>query len=273
VEVFINPTVACGDCYACKELQCENVCEKIGFLGIHAHTGAFAELMNFEARRGIHLPADLPLDVGAVLEPVMVAKHAAMRSGVKPSHSVLIVGCGPVGLGLLLVCKQMGVKKIVVSEISQRRLALAREFGAHVVCNPKEDDVVAVTKKETDGLGADFAFDISGTAASLETAVRSIRIQGTVSVVALFEGAIQFKPNDLLLMEKSIRWMFAYSEEDIKDVIRDFGANKEWREKIQSMITLRLGLTDAVEKGFHGIIDRKEEHVKILITSNRGIME
>lgn len=229
--------------------------------------------MNFEARRGILLPPDLPLDIAAVLEPIMVAKHAARRAGVQPHHTVLIVGCGPVGLGLLLVCLNMSVKRVIVSEFSAKRIALAKEFGAHLVYNPREEDVVDMTLKATDGLGADFAFDISGNAASLRTAVQSIRIQGMVGVVALFEGTIEFAPNDLLLMEKSIKWMFAYSEQDIRDVVREFGADPAWRKKIEAMITLRLGLTEAVAKGYHGIIDHRDDHIKVLITSDRKVLE
>jgi threonine dehydrogenase-like Zn-dependent dehydrogenase len=229
--------------------------------------------MNFEARRGHQLPPDLPLDVGAVLEPIMVAKHAARRAGITAEDSVLIVGCGPVGLGLLLVCKQIGVKKVIVSEVYERRIELANEFGADLVLNPKTDDVVSIAKREFDGLGPQFAFDISGNEASLDTAIRSIRIQGTVVVVALFEGPIVFKPNDLLLVEKNMKWVLAYSEEDVNEVIRIFGGQAEWREKVASMISMRLGLNDAVSKGFRGLVDNRAEHIKVLITSNKSIIE
>lgn len=228
--------------------------------------------MNFEAHRGLILPEDIPLDVAAVMEPVMVAMHAAKKAGVTPKDSVLIVGCGPVGLGLVLVCKQMGVK-VIVSEVYPRRSELAKAFGADLVLNPKHDDVVAITKKEFDGLGAQFAFDISGNEASLDTAIRSIRIQGTVVVVALFEGEVKFKPNNLLMMEKRMMWVLAYSQEEVEDVIRLFGSHPEWREKLSAMISLRLGLKDAVEKGFYGLVNHRAEHIKILITSDSSIME
>lgn len=244
----------------------------IGFLGLHAHTGAFTELINFEACRGLHLPADLPLDIGAVMEPVMVAMHAFRKAGVTSKDSVLIVGCGPVGLGLLLVCKQAGVR-VIVSEVYPRRSDLAHHFGADLVLNPKQDDVVAITRREFDGLGAQFAFDISGNEASLDAAIRSIRIQGTVVVVSLFHGEVNFKPNNLLMVEKRMIWALSYSQADVEDVIRIFGGQPEWRKKLEAMITLRLGLKDAVEKGIHGLIDYKDEHVKILITPDSSIME
>ena len=270
--MFINPTISCGECYACKELGQENICDKIAFLGLSAHTGAFAEVMNFSARRGLLLPPDLSTDLAAVLEPITVAKHAARKAGVTAKDSVLIVGAGPVGLGMLLVCKQLGVRKVIVSEISAKRTILARDFGADVILDPKKDDVVAITRREFDGIGAQFAFDISGNEASLDTAIKSIRIQGTVVVVAVFAHPARFNPNDLLLAEKKIMSSLAYSEEDLKEVIRVFGGQPEWRKKVACMISLKVGLTDAVSRGFDALINHKEEHVKVLITAQSSIM-
>lgn len=249
------------------------MCEKVAFLGLSCNKGAFAEYMNIPAHRGIPIPDDLPTDQAAVLEPIMVAYHAVRRAGITPKSTVHIVGCGPVGLGVLLVCKQMGVAGVVVSEIYPLRKKLAEDFGADMVLDPTADDVVPKVRAHFGGLGADFAIDSSGNAASLNCAVRSTRVRGTIVPVALFEGSVMFNINELLMKEKQMIWPLSYSEEDIRTVIRIFGGDPVWRKKVASMISLKCGLKDALSKGFDALINHRQEHVKVLITAQHRIME
>lgn len=271
-QVFINPTITCGKCYSCVDLDSENVCETVAFVGLTCNKGAFTEVMNLPAHRAIPIPQDLLTEQAAVLEPVMVAYHAARRAGITKKSKVHIVGGGPVGLGMLLVCKEMGVGGVILSEIYPLRKEMAQGFDADMVLDPTKDDAVAEVRARFDGLGADVAFDISGNAASLSTAIRSTRIRGTIVPVALFEGSVDFNINDLLFTEKHMLWPISYTEADIRAVIQKFGANPEWREKVKAMITLKCGLSNAVDSGFDALINHRDKHVKVLITAQSRIM-
>jgi (R,R)-butanediol dehydrogenase/meso-butanediol dehydrogenase/diacetyl reductase len=93
-----------------------------------------------------------------------------------------------------------------------------------------------------------------------------------VVLVSQFEGAVQFQPNNLLMMERKMMFVLVYSQKDIEDVIRIIGGQSEWKKRVASMITLKVGLNDAVSKGFDGLINHRQDHVKILITAQSCLM-
>jgi threonine dehydrogenase-like Zn-dependent dehydrogenase len=110
----------------------------------------------------LKLPDNIPLDVGALVEPLSVAWHAVSAALLKPKDTVLVLGGGPIGLAVVQCLIAQDVKQIIVSEVATRRREFAQEFGAHRVLNPIKDDVVKVAKELTGGIGPDIVFDCAG---------------------------------------------------------------------------------------------------------------
>lgn len=109
------------------------------------------------------LPKDLPLDIGALVEPLSVAWHAMSAAPeINDKSKVTILGGGPIGLAMILCLKAKGVSEIIVSEVAASRQEFARQFGATKVVNPIKEDLNEVVLGLTGGLGADVVFDCAG---------------------------------------------------------------------------------------------------------------
>jgi threonine dehydrogenase-like Zn-dependent dehydrogenase len=97
----------------------------------------------------------------ALVEPLAVAWHAANRLPIENGDDVLVLGAGPIGLGIIQCLKVKGAN-IIVSEVAQRRQRFAKDFGAAHVLNPQTDDVVKTVKELCGGVGPKVAFDCAG---------------------------------------------------------------------------------------------------------------
>lgn len=149
-KVAVEPLLTDDSCYACS-IQKRNICEKSAFLGLSANPGGLCESIVIPAFICHKLPSDISLEFGALVEPLSVAWHAVSNSGIKPNHSAIIFGAGPIGLAILLCLRAKGVTKIFASEPSEARHAQASKLGATAVFDPRKADVVSKLKEVCDG--------------------------------------------------------------------------------------------------------------------------
>ena len=106
------------------------------------------------------LPDNVPLEIGALVEPLAVAWHAVSAAGEIASDSVVVVlGGGPIGLAAVLCLKAKGVKNVIVSEVASSRQEFARQFGASQVVNPVKEDLKIAVLESSNGQGADVVLD------------------------------------------------------------------------------------------------------------------
>ena len=101
------------------------------------------------------------------MEPLAVAWHAANRVPIEKGDDVLVLGAGPIGLGIIQCLKTKGAN-IIVSEVAAQRQSFAQDFGAAHVLNPKTDDVVKAAKELSGGIGPKVAFDCAGEFCALD---------------------------------------------------------------------------------------------------------
>src|SRR4051794_29651183 len=111
-------------------------------LSVHA-PGGYAERMLAQESLMLPVPNGLPPDVAALTEPMAVAYHAVRRGEVGKKQVAVVIGCGPVGLGVILMLKARGVKTVVASDFSAGRRDLARRCGADMVVDPAQDSPYA----------------------------------------------------------------------------------------------------------------------------------
>lgn len=119
-----------------------NVVDKGGYMptGLSPNaSGAYAEQVLAQSSLVFEVPNGLDADSAALTEPMAVALHAVRRSRIKNSEPAIVVGCGPVGLGVILMLKAAGVKHVIASDFSPNRRRLAKACGADVVIDPKQD--------------------------------------------------------------------------------------------------------------------------------------
>jgi threonine dehydrogenase-like Zn-dependent dehydrogenase len=139
-----------------------------------------------------------------LVEPLAVAWHAVEQSATKAGDNILIIGAGPIGLAILQCLKAFKTAQVIVAEVAKNRRALAREFGATAVIDPKNEDVVSTCKTLCNNQGPEVAFDCAGVAASIKSACLSVRSRGTVVNVAKWDKEVPFNPDDLLIGEKKL---------------------------------------------------------------------
>lgn len=148
-----------------------------------------------------------------------MAWHAVKKSPYKIGDSVLILGAGPIGLAVIQVLIAKGAEKIIVSEVTPRRRKFAKQFGAHFVLDPIQDDIVARARELSDGSGVNVAFDAAGVQAGLDQAIQSLRFRGTLVNIAIWEKTAIITPNALVFRERQYIGVATYQDEDFYNVI------------------------------------------------------
>jgi (R,R)-butanediol dehydrogenase/meso-butanediol dehydrogenase/diacetyl reductase len=258
-RVAVEPYIICGNCDACTSGR-YNVCQTLGFVGLSGYGGGFSQFVVAQ-ERWIHPLGELGTDVGALIEPLAVAYHAVRLSGVKPAHTALVFGAGPIGLVTTAALKAAGVEEIIVVEPAAVRKAKAPIAGADHVLDPTTTDVVAEVRELTKGRGADVSFECAGIDAVLKSAILSTRAGGTVVNVAIWGHEASVAMNDLVFHEVNILGSLAYAG-DHPATIEMVASGKV--DPFQ-FITGRVELDEIVPKGFDELINNKEENVKILV--------
>ncbi len=158
-RVAIEPNIACMSCAYCKRGM-PNQCLSLGLTGIERH-GGLAEYCVMPARNVHKIPDGLSYEVAALTEPLSCVLGGTEKVGLQPGETVVVLGAGPIGLLYLQVFRAAGARKAVVVEPHPARAEYARELGAHVVVDPKREDVVARVMEETE-IGGDVVVDAVG---------------------------------------------------------------------------------------------------------------
>ncbi|KAJ5690532.1 hypothetical protein N7462_004924 [Penicillium macrosclerotiorum] len=260
--VAIKPNLGDGTCRRCL-MGRANCCDSLGFIGYSGSAGGLSDYVVVDRKHVIRLPESIPLDIGALVEPLSVAWHAVSRSPLQEDGIALVVGAGPIGLAVVQVLKAQGINKIIVVEVSQKRREFALAFGGSHILNPLEVDVVTEIRDITgDFRGASVAFECSGVQAGLDTAMSGIRVRGTTVILSLWEKKPVIDAFAIVLGEKHVAGAVVYDDEDFEAVIEAIASGQI---APRSMITSKIQMDEIVKKGFEALINEKDKHVKILV--------
>jgi L-iditol 2-dehydrogenase len=191
----LKPCFKCERCQAEDYLQCKDL--KAG--GINGLHGGFAEYVWFPVvlldRNVIKLADTMSYQDGALIEPIGVGTLAAKRTGAKAGDVAIVLGAGIVGLGAVAKLKDMGVSKLMASDISEKRLKAAKALGADILIDAAKEDVVKRVMDETSGRGADVVVEGAGKPATFLQSIDMVRPFGTIGVVATYEETFKFNPS------------------------------------------------------------------------------
>lgn len=268
-RVTAVPLSVCGRCPRCLQGH-THLCET-GLAASVAYglPGAFAEFVRVpKAIRGgnVHvLPASVDDPAGALVEPLAVALHAAKLADPLPTDTCVVVGLGSIGINTVQMLKIMGAGRIIGIDVSPARLAVAREFGADITINGKEQDPLAavteITGEGAYGVGAraDIVIEASGVPALLGQAISMTRAAGKLRIAALYEGEPAVPANQIVQKEMSISGTFAYKGE-FAEVIELLAAG---RVQAAPAITHTFPL-DQIEQAFRTQLD-KDVSIKVQV--------
>ena len=136
--VTVNDLFSCGECSFCRRGS-ESICANAANLGIH-WPGAFAEYTKVPARSLFRLPEGVSMEEGALIPTLAVGYHVFKRAAAQPDTRTLLIGAGPVGLGVLAALKVAGVRDVVVSDMNPVSKEVALSLGASAVIDPTSED-------------------------------------------------------------------------------------------------------------------------------------
>lgn len=174
--------VACGKCIQCRTGQA-HICQHVRILGVDAN-GAFAKYVIIPESNIWKLPPSLPRDYASLLDPLGNAVHTVL-AGPIAAQSVVITGCGAIGLFSIAVAKACGAAKVFALEVNAQRRAVAHEMGADLVLDPTKDNVDEQIHDLTGGTGVDVLLEMSGHPAAIRQGFSLLRTGGRASLLGI----------------------------------------------------------------------------------------
>jgi 2-desacetyl-2-hydroxyethyl bacteriochlorophyllide A dehydrogenase len=210
------PLDPCNNCPACRAGH-NHICQNLKFMGIDT-PGAMQTYWTVPAHTLHHLPATLPFQIAALVEPTSVACHAVRLGSVAESEYVVVLGGGPIGTLVALVAKSKGAR-VLVSEINPYRLQLLKELGLEAM-DPRQKDFPAYVTDQTNGAGADVVFEVTGSAAGAELMTKLPRTRGRIVVVAIFADPPKVDLFRFFWRELRLRGARVYEHQDFEAGIR-----------------------------------------------------
>ncbi|HEY0790284.1 MAG TPA: alcohol dehydrogenase catalytic domain-containing protein [Chthoniobacterales bacterium] len=172
--------VPCWECRYCR-MGKYWMCQVHDIYGFRKRTyGSWAEYMLFPAGAlNYKVPTDLPWHHAVFIEPLACSLHAVERGEIQYQDTVVIAGCGPLGLGMVAGAKLKGPERIIAMDLSDERLEVALRCGADIGINPKKEDVVEKVRELTGGYGCDVYIEATGHPSAVEQGLLMIRKLGT----------------------------------------------------------------------------------------------
>lgn len=256
-RVAVEPVYRCGTCPPCLR-GAYNVCQHIGFHGLMAD-GGMAEYSVVPEAMVHALPDAVSDELGALVEPMAVAYHAATLGDVGDGDTAVVFGAGPIGIGTWFALRGLGVQDVTVFEPAPARRDALTALGARTVLDPNEVDPGEYVREHTAGRGADAVYDAAGVRASVESGLDCLAAHRNMVCVAIYERPLEVTLLKLVLSESGARGSLCYTATDYRSVIdlmaRGHYDTTGWVDHIR--------MQDVVREGFEALHAGKR--MKVLV--------
>ncbi len=226
------PFLNCGECAACRAGNVPE-CSVFRVIGSAETPGAYAEYVRCAASNLLSLPAQVSFRQGALVEPLSVALGGVNRGRLKPDTPCLVMGAGPIGLGVLMWLKAKGAKTVVVSEPSSSRAELARQVGPAAVVNPRERNPAEAVAQIAGSLPS-VVFECVGAKGTLAQAINFAAPGGQVVVIGYCMVPDEINPHECINKSLTLDFSAGYTRADFETTINALAAGAI---KAEPMIT------------------------------------
>ncbi|KAK4280407.1 hypothetical protein QN277_012035 [Acacia crassicarpa] len=212
-RVAIEPGISCWRCDLCKDGR-YNLCPDMKFFATPPVHGSLANQIVHPADLCFKLPDNVSLEEGAMCEPLSVGVHACRRASVGPETNVMIMGAGPIGLVTMLSARAFGAPRIVIVDVDDHRLSVAKDLGADetVKVSTKIEDVSEEVVQIHKAMGGrvDITFDCAGFNKTMTTALSATRAGGKVCLVGMGHGVMTVPLTPAAAREVDVIGIFRY---------------------------------------------------------------
>jgi len=197
--------ITCGVCRNCRAGN-QHICQNTKGVGVHRQ-GAFAEYVCIPKQNVVKIGDGIPLDFASCMDPLGNAIHTALQFDLV-GEDILITGAGPIGCMAVAVARMAGARKIVVTDVNNSRLSIAKRMGADAVIDPFyeniEDYMSVLGIKE----GFDVGLEMSGNSEALKDQIKYSRNGAKISVLGIFHGDVSLNINDIVFKMLTIQGVY-----------------------------------------------------------------
>ncbi|NJP41542.1 NAD(P)-dependent alcohol dehydrogenase [Oscillospiraceae bacterium HV4-5-C5C] len=209
-RVALEPGKTCGHCEFCRSGR-YNLCPEVAFFATPPVDGVFQEYVAHPADLCFKLPEQVSTMEGALIEPLAVGFHAANQGGAHIGQTCVVMGSGCIGLVSMMALKAMGVTRVYVVDIMEKRLSKALELGATGVINSAQISVIDAIADLTGGKGPDLIIETAGTEITTRQAIQVAKKGATIVLVGYSKSGELTLPISLALdKELTIKTIFRY---------------------------------------------------------------
>ena len=255
--VTCNPYFNCGGCYSC-ERGYVNCCTDNQTMGVQ-RDGAFCEYISMPVER-IYDGMGLSAEELALIEPFSISQHAVSRADIKETDNVLVVGAGPIGLFALLAVKNK-CKNVVVADILDNRLSLAKEYGAAAVVNTKAQSLSDFTAEFTNGNGFDVCIEACGAPETFLNCIDSAAF--AANIILIGNGTRETVFNHSILLKKELN-VFGSRNALKDDFINNIKTVADKKADVMKMVSGTYEMNDAID-AFRALANNDGTLAKLLI--------
>ncbi len=263
-RVAIECVRYCGRCYWCQRGEYAACINQVSVGQVD--DGGMADCFNIPAENCIPIPDSLSEDEAALAEPLAVMIRGVHKGRVQVGDVVTVLGAGAIGLCGIAAARVAGATQVISLTHGGSRAEAARQMGATTVLNTRDENWKEAFDDLTHGLGSDVVIDAGANLAAMRLAVELTRRQGRCVFNSVIDADLKLNALDVMLNEKEIIGTCAHQ------------ANKEFswavqylsdrRIDVKPIITSRIYIADAVEKGFNRLLTDRSQ-IKILVTPHQ----
>lgn len=194
-HVTVPPLIPCFQCHWCQK-GAYSLCDNYDYYGSR-RDGAMAEYIAVKESNLLKLAEDILFEDAATVDPCANALHALAKAGFKEGESVCLCGAGPIGLFAAQYAMIKGASKIIMVDMWEEKLEMAKRCGADIVINSQKQDIVSVVKEATGGYGADVVIDFTGVPMVQVASVQCAGKQGRVIFLGISHQGLQLPEQDV----------------------------------------------------------------------------
>ena len=198
--------VTCGHCRNCRAGR-RHLCRNTQGIGVNRQ-GSFAEYLVLPAFNAFKLPDDVPDDIAAIFDPFGNAVHTALSFDLV-GEDVLITGAGPIGVMAAAVARHVGARNVVITDVNEYRLDLARRVGVTRAVNVATEDLWAVARDELDmHEGFDVGLEMSGSGQAYSQMLHLMNNGGKIALLGIPSGDVRIDWNDVIFKMLTIKGIY-----------------------------------------------------------------
>ena len=249
-RVVLDLLNRCGECRFCRSGHSNHCINQ--FKGSGGILGGFSEYMVLPSREVYKIEDEVPFTEATLTEPISDCVHSCMQAGLSPEYTVFVMGAGTMGLLHLLILKKFGIR-VIISDMDEKKLQVAKDCGADFILNAGKDDVPERIKEITGGNGCSVIFVTTPGKVPLEQAFQLAGVRGCICIYAANYPPIKIEIDPNLIHYKELKIVGTESKTE-KDFFKAVGFQNSRKMNLSPLVSATYKFDD-IGKAIEAALD------------------